>query len=132
MALAASQEQHDETAAARPERAGLAGYDAAVRALEDAAAAIAEDDIEARCHAVQAATEAVTTMYLDLDIRRCGELVQSLSTLYHVILGRLLRINLDNDPATAREAIELLEPFRAVWAAGGDPLAPPQRAAGPQ
>jgi flagellar protein FliS len=106
-----------EIAAAGPDRETVMLYDEAIAALGEAIAAIAADDIEARCTAICAATEAITTLYLNLDIRRCGETADDLADLYGHVLGRLIGVNLYNDPEIAREVIELLEPLRHSWTA---------------
>ncbi len=104
-----------EIAAAGPDRETVMLYDEAIAALGEAIAAIATDDIEARCTAICAATEVITTLYLNLDIRRCGESAEDLAGLYGHILRRLIGVILYNDPGIAREVIELLEPLRDSW-----------------
>lgn len=112
MAIAATQRFTVDAAEASAYQANLAFYGVAIAALDDAIAAIEADDIRARCMAVRAATEAVTTLYLNLDVKRGGELVDDLADLYGYILGRLLRVNLYNDPRIAAQVIDLLEPLR--------------------
>ncbi len=94
-------------------------HDEAVTALCQAITAITEDDIEARCAAVRAATESITTLYLNLDVRRWGESIGGLAETYDRILAHLIGINLYNDRAIARQAIELLEPLRDPWTLSG-------------
>ena len=106
-----------EFAAAGPDRETVMLYDGAIAALGEAIAAIAADDIEARCTAIGAATEAITMLHLNLNIRRCGETADDLAGLYSHILGHLIGVNLYNDPGIAREVIELLEPLRHSWRA---------------
>ncbi len=91
-------------------------YDEAIGALREAMTAIAEDDIEARCAAVCTTTESITTLYLNLDIRRCGDYIDSLADIYGRILAHLIGINLHNDSTIAQDVIELLEPLRDSWA----------------
>jgi flagellar protein FliS len=105
----------DDPASACPNRATMLLYDGAIAAMQTAIDAIAADDIEARCLAVQEATEIVTTLYLNLDIKREGELAESLAKIYGHILGLLLRVNLYNDAKIALRAIDLLEPLRESW-----------------
>jgi flagellar biosynthetic protein FliS len=101
-----------DIATGAPDRETVLLYDAAIAALGEAIAAIAEDDIESRCAAVWVATEVITTLYLKLDIGRCGESADDLAGLYGHILGRAIGIILYNDPSTARDLIELLESLR--------------------
>ncbi len=112
MALAASQRYLIDSAALRPDRDTVLLYDAAIGALEAAIEAIGRDDIEGRCRGVYAATETVTSLYLNLDIRRFGEYVDDLADLYGHILGCLVGINFYNDPKIAGEAIELLHSLK--------------------
>ncbi len=112
MALAASQRYLSNFAALHPDRDTIVLYDAAIAALEAAIDAIDRDDIEGRCRGVYAATESVTSLYLNLDIRRFGEYVDDLADLYGHILGCLVGINFYNDPKIAGDAIELLHSLR--------------------
>jgi len=112
MALAASQRYLSDFAALRPDRDTVLLYDAAIAALEAAIEAIDRDDIEGRCRGVYTATETVTLLYLNLDIRRFGEYVDDLADLYGHILGCLVGINFYNDPKIAGDAIELLHSLK--------------------
>lgn len=116
MALAATHIYMDDPALACPSQETTALYDAAITAIHDAVAAIVVDDIETRCRAVQKATEIVTTLYLNVDVKREGEIADGLSKVYSHILGLFLRVNLYNDPLIATRAIDLLEPLRESWA----------------
>lgn len=95
-------------AALRPDRDTVPLYDMAIAALEAVIQTIDRDDIEGRCRGVYAATEAVTSLYLNLDVKRFGELTNGLAVIYGHIMGYLVGINFYNDPRFAREAIELL------------------------
>ena len=108
MPLAASQRYLSGFAALRPDRDTVLLYDAAIAALAAAIEAIGRDDIEGRCHSVYAATETVTALYLNLDIRRFGEYADDLADLYGHILGCLVGINFYNDPKIAGDAIGML------------------------
>jgi flagellar biosynthetic protein FliS len=105
-----------EIAPVGPDRETVLLYGEAIAALGDAIAAIEEDNVEARCAAVCAATEVITTLYLNLDVRRCGEFIDSLADLYGRILAHLIGINLYSDDTIAQTVIELLEPLRDSWA----------------
>ncbi len=117
MAFAATQRYVNDTVAAGPDRETVLLYDEAIAGLRAAIKAIAEDDIEARCTAVRGTTEVITPLYLNLDVRRCGEFIDSLAELYGRILAHLIGINFYNDDAIAQTVIELLEPLRDSWAA---------------
>ena len=112
MALAASYRYMSDFAQARPDRDSVMLYDAAIAALEAAVEAIDRDDIEGRCRGVYAATEAITSLYLNLDIRRFGEYADDLADLYGHILGCLVGVNFYNDRRIARDAIEPLHALK--------------------
>ncbi len=137
MALAASQRYVSDIVAAGPDRETVLLYDEALAALRAAIKAIAEDDNEARCAEVHRATEMITTLYLHLDVRRCGEFIDGLADLYGRILAHLIGINFHNDDAVAQTVIELLEPLRDSWATPAgmisacEPTARPAHAANP-
>jgi len=116
MALAATHVYLDDPALVSPGRETTLLYDRAIATTRDAIEAIAVDNIEARCRAVRKATEIVTTLYLNVDVRREGEVADGLSKVYSHILGLFLRVNLYNDPRIAMRAIDLLEPLRESWA----------------
>jgi len=122
--------QYEQDADDRPVPPGDENFEAAVGALNRAVAAVAQDALEARCDAVCAATEAVTSLYLNLDVRRAAARPDELAEIYSRILGRLLRINLYNDTNAADEAIALLRRLRPAFPVT-NPLQPPRYAAGP-
>ncbi len=112
MALAASYRHMSDFTPTRPDNDTVALYDAAISALGDAVEAIDRDEIEGRCRAVYRATDAVTTLYLRLDVKRFGELTDDLADLYGHILCCLVGINFYNDPRIAQDAIELLHSMK--------------------
>jgi flagellar protein FliS len=87
----------------------------AIASLEEAKAAIARGDIENRCNAVSMAHELIGALYLCLDTERGGEIAENLGRIYGFLLQRLNRINFDNDPAVADQAIALLQPLHLSW-----------------
>jgi flagellin-specific chaperone FliS len=112
MPLEAPQRYITDFTVLRPDRGSIVLYDTAIAALESVIEAIDRDDIMGRCRGVYAATEAVTSLYLHLDVRRFGEFADDLADLYGHILGCLVGINFYNDPSIAQDAIELLYPLR--------------------
>jgi flagellar secretion chaperone FliS len=90
-------------------------YDEAIAALEDAIEAIAEGDIERRFNSVVVATGVITALANALDEEAGGEIAQNLGRLYLFIVSHLPRININNDPNPARNAIRLLKPLRDAW-----------------
>jgi len=87
---------------------GEGAHARAIEALERAISAIARGDIAARCAAVRAASEAVSAIYLDLDVHGCGGDAETVSRHFGAILGQLLRINLHNDAELARDVMARL------------------------
>ncbi len=116
MAFAATHVHLGDPAKACPSRATALLYDGAIAAMRDAMEAIATDNIEARCRAVQNATQVMTTLYLNIDVKREGEVADGLAKVYSHVLGLFLRVNLYNDPKIAARVIDLLEPLRESWA----------------
>lgn len=116
MAFVATHVHLDDPAKACPSRATALLYDGAIAAMRDAMEAIATDNIEARCRAVQNATQVMTTLYLNIDVKREGEVADGLAKVYSHVLGLFLRVNLYNDPKIAARVIDLLEPLRESWA----------------
>lgn len=116
-------------------------YARALAALDEAVAAIDTGDARRRRAAIQSAAEALTSLYLDLDLKRHGQRVEALAELYGHLIGRLLRANLYADRGILRHVIELLETLGPsgdtldALAAGPRPAprarlaAPPQRSA---
>jgi flagellar protein FliS len=90
-------------------------YDETIAALEDAIEAIAEGDIERRFNSIFVATGLIVELAKALDEEAGGEIARNLGQLYTFILTHLPRVNLDNDPNPARNAICLLKPLRDAW-----------------
>jgi len=116
MAFVATHAYLDDPAKGSPSRATALLYDGAIAAMHDAIEAIATDNIEGRCRAIQNATQVMTTLYLNVDIKREGEIADGLAKVYSHILGLFLRVNLYNDPKIAVRVIDLLAPLRESWA----------------
>ncbi|MCZ6862133.1 MAG: flagellar protein FliS [Alphaproteobacteria bacterium] len=112
MALAASYRHMSGFTPTRPDHDTATLYDLVISALGDAVEAIDRDEIEGRCRAVYRATDAITTLYLRLDVKQFGELTDDLADLYGHILGCLVGINFYNDPRIAQDAIELLHSLK--------------------
>ena len=115
MAFAATHAYLDDSAMACPSRETTLLYDSVIAAMCEAIEAIAVDNIEARCRAVQNATQVMTTLYLNIDVKREGQVADGLIKVYSHVLGLFLRINLYNDIKIAIRAIDLLEPLRESW-----------------
>ncbi|MFO1048023.1 MAG: flagellar export chaperone FliS [Geminicoccaceae bacterium] len=97
--------------------------DRAIRHLGEARQAIQECRIEARYQHVVKAHAIVAALQSCLDFERGGEIARTLDRLYNHTLGRLMLINLRNDPAICEELRQLLDRMRTGWAAidAGEP-----------
>lgn len=110
-----SRESLEEISRAFPSRLVVMMYDAAIKSLEDAVAAIGRGDIEARYNATAQTAEIISQLYLALDMEQGGEIALGLSGVYNFILSHLPLVNFDNDAAIAEQAITLLRPIRESW-----------------
>ena len=91
-------------------------YDEAIAALEDAIEAIEAGDIQRRYNSVVVATGLIAELAYALDEENGGDIAHNLGRLYVFILTHLPQVNIDNDPAPARNAVQLLTPLRDAWA----------------
>ena len=81
-------------------------HESAIRNLLDAKLAIAERRIEDRFHRVTRAHAIVGALQSSLDFELGGEIAPLLDRLYDHILGRLMSINLQDDPAICDEIVQ--------------------------
>lgn len=105
----------EEVGKAFPSHLIIMLYDEAIAGLTAAIAAIGEGNIEARCAATERAADVISQLYLALDMDEGGAIAQSLSGIYNYILTQLPRVNFENDPDIAEQAIKLLRPVRESW-----------------
>ena len=105
----------EEVGKAFPSRLVVMLYDEAIASLIAAIDAIGKGDIEGRCFATERAIEVISQLYLALDMEDGGEIAESLGGIYNYILSQLPRINFDNDPDIAGQAVKLLRPMRKSW-----------------
>lgn len=90
-------------------------YDRAISSLREAIAAIEAGEIEARWKANKRAMDILEHMWTTLDMEQGAEISDNLNQLLPFMMMRLPDVDLQNDPAPAREVIELLEPLRDAW-----------------
>ncbi len=105
----------EEVGKAFPSRLIVMLYDEAIAALTAAIEAIGRGDIEARFNATNRTSEVIAELYLGLDMKQGGEIAEGLGGIYNFILTQLPRINFENDPDIAEQAIKLLRPVRQSW-----------------
>lgn len=106
---------HQQVMTSSPAKLVSMLYDRAILSLQEAVEAIKRGDIEARWRANRRAIDIIAHMWETLDAEKGGEIADNLGKLYRFVLGRLVFVDLHNDPAPAREAIELLTPLREAW-----------------
>lgn len=90
-------------------------YDKAIASLREAMMAIEAGDIEARWRANNRATEIISHLWTTLDMENGCEIAENLDRLFPFIMRQLTQIDLQNDPAPAKEVIAILEPLRDSW-----------------
>ncbi len=89
--------------------------DRAVALLNEVVDAITAGQIERRWKANAKATEIICQLWETLDMERGGEIAARLDPLYNLMVRRLSKVDLENDPQAARDVIALLEPLQAAW-----------------
>ena len=96
-------------------------HESAIRNLLEAKLAIAQRRIEDRFNRVTKAHAIVGALQSCLDFEHGGAIAPLLDRLYDHMLGRLMLISLQDDPAICDELVHLLGRMRDGWAelAGG-------------
>lgn len=97
------------------ERVVLA-YDAAIRFVQEARAAIGRGDVEGRFKAGEKARSVIRILEGALDRERGGRIATDLARLYTYLERRLTDLNIQNDPQIADEITNLLRTLREGWA----------------
>ncbi len=132
MRAAAAYGRANETTS--PARQIVMLYDGALRRVGQARAAILDKRIEDRWRHVMRAHAIVSGLQAALDLERGGDVAHLLDRFYGYVLGRLILVNLRDDPAICDEVMARLGELRAGWAriAEGEvaPERPPQPLAG--
>ena len=111
----ASKYREQEILTASPARLVAMLFEGAITSLRKAIQAIEAKDIEARWKANRHAIEIVHHLLATLDHEQGGEIATDLERLYIFIIRHLVNVDLQNDPAPALEAIDLLEPLHRAW-----------------
>ena len=111
----------EDTKAQAPDPRAALSCARATEALEDAIRAILDDDIPGRCRAVGQATEAVTSLFLELEAGCALGNARFAGQVCEAVLTHLVHINVRNDIDAAIAAIGLLERFRDAWARSESP-----------
>ena len=91
-------------------------FDRVITNIEHASACCLSGDIEARYHAVVAATDILVALHDGLDLDSADAWTQQTSAIYRAILGELPKVILRSDRGVAAKAVEILAPLRSAWA----------------
>ncbi|WP_298234199.1 flagellar export chaperone FliS [uncultured Azohydromonas sp.] len=95
-------------------------FDGLLASLTLAQGAMAQGDIEAKCHQISRAVRILDEgLRSALDREQGGPLAADLGDLYGYVSLRLTQANLRNDPALLDECKRLIEPISEAWAAIG-------------
>jgi len=111
-----SPDRRDEAETAAPGRLIVLFYDQVADNLHTAISAIARNDIQERCNAVNAAIELLGDMLQCFSLDADDEIVINLEQIHTFLIARLPQVNFHNDAKFAAEAIRLLRPIRDAWA----------------
>ncbi|NML14884.1 flagellar export chaperone FliS [Azohydromonas caseinilytica] len=104
--------------AASPHKLVAMLFDGLIDAVAQAQGALAQDDVAAKCQALNRAVRIVEEgLRSALDLQQGGELAANLNDLYGYVTMRLTQANLRSDPAPLDECKRLIEPLREAWAA---------------
>jgi len=102
--------------AASPHKLIVMLYDGALVSILNAIANLKSGNVAAKGAAISKAINIVDNgLRAALDKKVGGEIAQNLDALYEYISARLLKANLDNDPAILDEAHALLTDLRDAW-----------------
>lgn len=101
-------------------------FDGFVVAVHRARGAIRNNDLEAKCSAVDHALRIVDEgLKSALNLKEGGKLATDLSDLYAYICMRLMQGNLRNDESALEECLTLIQPLREAWASIGETVSTP-------
>lgn len=124
--------QTQQIMTASPARLVAMLFEKAISCLNEAIRAIEAGDIQARWKANSRAMEIINHLLTTLDMEKGGDIAKNLDQIYRFMLARLPEVDMNNNPAPAREVIGLLEPMRRSWqtvANRGNPKEPVQQPA---
>ena len=90
-------------------------YDAAIRALRQAADAIEDGRVAEKGRRLDQAMAAVVELAGALDLESGGELARRLNLIYSFVIRALIAANSGNNPTPAREGLAVLRTLREGW-----------------
>lgn len=121
--------QTQQIMTASPARLVAMLFEKAISCLNEAIRAIEAGDIQARWKSNSRAMEIINHLLTTLDMEKGGDIAKNLDQIYRFMLARLPQVDINNNPAPARDVIGLLEPLRRSWQAVANQGNPKQAAA---
>ena len=100
---------------ASPEQLLVLLYDAALRDLKEAIAALAVNDRGRKAKALDHAVKVVTELANSLRPEKAPEIAENLSSLYDFMIDRMIRSNAQNEDLDLQVVYNLLGELRAAW-----------------
>ncbi len=100
-----------------PERLIVMLYEGVVRRLEATMAAIAKDDISARCANLQKAQDIINELDLSLDHKVGGEIAANLSAVYGFMKRELTDAQITGETAHISNVLRVIAPLLEAWQA---------------
>jgi flagellar secretion chaperone FliS len=90
-------------------------YDGALRFLEQAAEAMAANDMATKAQTMSKAMAIVAELQSTLNLEQGGDVAAQLDGLYTHVTARLIEANVQRDRAPIDEVVGLLRPLRDAW-----------------
>ena len=100
---------------ASPEQILVLLYDAALRDLKEAIAALASGDRARKAKALDHGVKVVTELANSLRPDKAPEIAENLSNLYDFMIDRMIRSNAQNEDLDLQVVYNLLGELRAAW-----------------
>ena len=100
---------------ASPEQILVLLYDAALRDIKEARAALTVGDRSRKAKALDHAVKVVTELANSLRPDKAPEIAENLSNLYDFMIDRMIRSNAQNEDLDLQVVYNLLGELRAAW-----------------
>lgn len=107
--------RRNEVMTASKETILLLLYEGVIRFCKGGLEAIEQNRIEERSKALLRAQDIVNELRCTLNFKVGGELANDLERIYDYVNERLIYANINNDAASVREALNILEPLYVTW-----------------
>jgi flagellar biosynthetic protein FliS len=91
-------------------------FDRIIANIEHAADCCQSGEVEARYHAIVAATDILVALHDGLDLDSDDAWTQQTGAIYRAVLGELPKVIIKSDRTVAEKAVKALIPLRSAWA----------------